>query len=157
MSEYQAPVREMLFAIRDLAGLDRLTPLPGYGEATADTVEAILEEAAQLAANVISPTNAIGDRQGTRVENGGVVGQASVYGSILPAVWSFMLAARARGLGSAWTTLHLPDEREVADLLGIPYETHTQAGLFPVAYTIGTDFKPASRVPAAQLIHWDRW
>jgi 3-(methylthio)propanoyl-CoA dehydrogenase len=73
MSEYQAPVREILFAIRDLAGLDRLTALPGYGEATADTVEAILEEAAALAANVISPTNAIGDRQGTRVENGGVV------------------------------------------------------------------------------------
>ena len=83
--------------------------------------------------------------------------QASFWGSILPAVWSFMLALRARGLGSAWTTLHLPDEREVADLLGIPYETHTQAGLFPVAYTIGTDFKLASRVPAAQLIHWDRW
>jgi len=73
MSEYQAPVREILFAIRDLAGLDRLTALPGYGEATADTVEAILEEAAALAANVISPTNAIGDREGTRVENGGVV------------------------------------------------------------------------------------
>ncbi len=73
MSEYQAPVREMLFAIRDLAGLERLTALPGYGEATTDTVEAILEEAAALAANVISPTNAIGDRQGTRVEDGGVV------------------------------------------------------------------------------------
>ena len=73
MSEYQAPVREILFAIRDLAGLDRLTALPGYGEATADTVEAILEEAAALAGDVISPTNAIGDRQGTRVENGGVV------------------------------------------------------------------------------------
>ena len=73
MSEYQAPVREILFAIRDLAGLDRLTALPGYGEATADTVEAILEEAAVLAANVISPTNVIGDRQGARVANGGVV------------------------------------------------------------------------------------
>ncbi|MEQ1802024.1 MAG: acyl-CoA dehydrogenase [Gammaproteobacteria bacterium] len=73
MSEYQAPVREILFAIRDLAGLDRLTALPGYGEATADTVEAILEEAAALAGDVISPTNQIGDRQGTRVENGGVV------------------------------------------------------------------------------------
>ncbi|MEO7386082.1 MAG: acyl-CoA dehydrogenase family protein, partial [Gammaproteobacteria bacterium] len=67
MSEYHAPVRDMLFAIRDLAGLDQLTALPGYGEATADTVEAILEEAATLAGNVISPTNAIGDRQGTRV------------------------------------------------------------------------------------------
>jgi nitroreductase len=83
--------------------------------------------------------------------------QASQWGSILPAVWSFMLALRARGLGSAWTTLHLPNEREVAEVLGIPFDRYTQAGLFPVAYTRGTDFKPAPRLPAAELIHWDRW
>lgn len=82
---------------------------------------------------------------------------AGYWGSILPAVWSFMLALRSRGLGSAWTTLHLPNEREVADLLGIPFERCTQAGLFPVAYTKGTDFKRATRVPAAELIHWDHW
>lgn len=81
--------------------------------------------------------------------------QASQWGSILPAVWSFMLALRERGLGSAWTTLHLPDERGVADLLGIPFERYTQAGLFPVAYTKGTEFKRAERIPAAQLTHWD--
>jgi nitroreductase len=81
--------------------------------------------------------------------------QASVWGSILPAVWSFMLALRARGLGSAWTTLHLPSERAVAELLDIPYDRYTQAGLFPVAYTKGTDFKPAKRLPATQLTHWD--
>ena len=73
MAEYHAPLREMLFVIRDLAGLSRITPLPGYGEATAETAEAILEQAAELAASVISPTNQLGDRQGTRVENGGVV------------------------------------------------------------------------------------
>ena len=73
MSEYQAPVRDMLFAIRDLAGLARITPLPGYEEATAETAEAILEQAALLAASVISPTNPLGDEQGTRVENGVVV------------------------------------------------------------------------------------
>lgn len=83
--------------------------------------------------------------------------QAGYWGSILPAAWSFMLALRSRGLGSAWTTLHLPNEREVADLLGIPYDSCTQAGLFPVAYTKGTDFKAASRLPAADLIHWDTW
>lgn len=82
-------------------------------------------------------------------------GQASAWGSILPAVWSFMLALRARGLGSAWTTLHLPSEQEVAELLGIPYDRYTQAGLFPVAYTKGTDFKRAPRLPATQLTHWD--
>ena len=62
-----------------------------------------------------------------------------------------------RGLGSAWTTLHLTGEREVADLLGIPFDHYTQAGLFPVAYTIGTDFKPAARLPAADLVHFDSW
>ena len=82
---------------------------------------------------------------------------ASAWGSILPAVWSFMLALRERGLGSAWTTLHLPNEREVAELLGIPYDRYTQAGLFPIAYTIGTDFKPATRLDLGPLVHWDSW
>mgnify|MGYP000845363441 FL=1 len=95
--------------------------------------------------------------QAGRADGAEAFGAASYWGSILPAVWSFMLALRERGLGSAWTTLHLPKEREAAELLGIPYDEYTQAGLFPVAYTKGTDFKPASRIPAEQLIHWDEW
>lgn len=91
-----------------------------------------------------------------RVETDSAARQASSYGSILPAVWSFMLAARARGIGSAWTTLHLYKEKETAELLGIP-ETVTQAALLPLAYFTGDDFKPASRVPARELTHWDRW
>lgn len=83
--------------------------------------------------------------------------QASRWGGILPAVWSFMMALRERGLGSAWTTLHLQEEELAAELLGIPFETHSQAGLFPVAYTIGTDFKPAKRPPAEDFISWDTW
>jgi nitroreductase len=86
-----------------------------------------------------------------------VFGAASSWGSLLPAVWSFMLALRDRGLGSAWTTLHLPNEREVAELLGIPFDRYTQAGLFPIAYTIGTDFKPAPRLSTEGLVHWDTW
>jgi nitroreductase len=85
--------------------------------------------------------------------------QASYWGSLLPAVWSYMLALRERGLGSAWTTLHLigDGEKQAADLLGIPYERYTQGGLFPIAYTKGTDFKLAKRLPAAELTHWDTW
>ena len=83
--------------------------------------------------------------------------QASRWGGILPAVWSFMMALRERGLGSAWTTLHLQEEEKAAELLGIPFESHSQAGLFPVAYTIGTDFKPAKRPPVEDVIHWERW
>jgi len=82
--------------------------------------------------------------------------QASQYGSILPAVWSFMLAARARGLGSAWTTIHLMFEKEAAALLGIP-DNVTQAALLPVAYFTGSDFKPAKRIPAREITHWDSW
>ncbi len=89
-----------------------------------------------------------------RVEEAGVLAQASIYGSILPAAWSFMLAARARGLGSAWTTLHLMFEQEAADVLEVPKHI-TQAALLPVAYYTGEDFKPASRLPAAAVTHWD--
>ena len=91
-----------------------------------------------------------------RVENAGVLAQASIYGSILPATWSFMLALRARGLGSAWTTLHLMFEREAAALLGIP-DTITQSALLPVAHVRGTDFKPATRLPAEGRTHWNGW
>lgn len=83
--------------------------------------------------------------------------QASRWGSILPGVWSFMLALRERGLGSCWTTLHLADEKLVAERLNIPYDQFTQAGLFPVAYTIGTDFKLAKRPPAETFIRWNEW
>jgi nitroreductase len=83
--------------------------------------------------------------------------QAHLWGSILPATWSFMLALRARGLGSAWTVSHLAHEREMAELLGIPFADVTQAGLFPVAYTIGTAFKPGDRAISEDTIRWNHW
>jgi nitroreductase len=92
-----------------------------------------------------------------RVENSPFVTQAVAWGSILPATWSFMLAARARGLGTVWTSLHLGYEREAAEILGIPYEQVMQVALIPVAYTIGTDFKAGPRVPTEERVHWDRW
>jgi nitroreductase len=82
---------------------------------------------------------------------------AGLYGSILQAAWSFMLAARARGLGTAWTTLHLRYEKEVAELLGIPYERYTQTALITVGYATGQEFKPAERVPLDKIVHWDSW
>jgi nitroreductase len=91
-----------------------------------------------------------------RVEQAGLAAQASLYGSILPAAWSFMLALRARGLGSAWTTLHLRYEQEAARLLGLP-PTITQAALLPVAYHTGDDFKPAQRTPARERTYWNGW
>lgn len=87
----------------------------------------------------------------------GLMGQASLFGSIIPAAWSFMLAARARGLGTAWTTLHLAHEREIAELLGIPYEQYMQVALIPIAYTRGTSFKSAYRPPVDTVMHMNRW
>lgn len=79
-----------------------------------------------------------------------------LMGSIFPAVWSFQLALRARGLGSVLTTLHLRCADQAANLLGIPGNM-MQVGLLPVAYTIGTDFKPAQRGPVEQIVHWEAW
>jgi nitroreductase len=92
-----------------------------------------------------------------RVDNAPVVAQSGVWGSILPAVWSFMLAARERGLGSSWTTVHLFFEQEAAELLGIPYEKIMQTALIPIAYTLGTDFSPAKREPLDTILHVDSW
>ncbi|OBI20091.1 nitroreductase [Mycobacterium sp. E2462] len=87
------------------------------------------------------------------------LGGVSFWASLFPAVWSFCLALRSRGLGSCWTTLHLVNdgEKQVADVLGIPHDKYSQGGLFPIAYTKGTDFRPAKRLPAEQLTHWNSW
>ena len=96
---------------------------------------------------------------GGRVEKmaGSSAGIASVYGSILPSAWSYMLAARNRGLGTCWTTVHLMFEKEAAEILSIPYDKVTQVALIPTAYSIGTEFKPATRKSLDDVLHVDGW
>lgn len=83
--------------------------------------------------------------------------QAGAWGSIIPAAWSFMLAARERALGTVWTTIHLFYERDAAEVLGIPFDKVTQAAMIPVAYSIGTEFAPAKREPLDKIVHWEQW
>lgn len=83
--------------------------------------------------------------------------QACIWGSVLPQSWSFMLAARARGLASAWTQIHIQFEEEVAAVLGINYAEVQQAAMIAVAYPHGEDFKPAYREPIQKYTHWDSW
>jgi nitroreductase len=94
-----------------------------------------------------------------RVDQAPLALSASFWASLFPAAWSFMLALRSRGLGSCWTTLHLlgAGEKQAAEVLGIPSDQYSQGGLFPVAYTKGTDFRPAKREPIEQVVHWDTW
>jgi len=90
-----------------------------------------------------------------RVENTSLVEQAAMWGSMLPAVWSMMLALRERGLGTCWATVTTRREREIAEILDIPHEHYTQAGMFPIAYTLGTDFRPAYRKPVSEVLGWN--
>ena len=82
--------------------------------------------------------------------------EGAFFASIYPAVWSFQLALRPRGLGTVLTTLSMMKEKEISQLLGVP-EDMTQCGLLPVAYTIGTDFKPAQRPDVETITHWNGW
>lgn len=93
----------------------------------------------------------------TRTELDSVRGQAGNWGSVIPAFWSFMLAARERGLGTAWTTCHLSYEREMAAVLDLPFDTVVQAALSPLAYTIGTNFRAAPRADSNDFMHWNQW
>ena len=92
-----------------------------------------------------------------RVPEGSSTGAyAGYWGSVLPGVWSFQLAARSRGIGSAWTTFHLEHEAEVAELLGIPASV-TQVCLLAVGYYTGDSFSPAPRRPASEVTYLNRW
>jgi nitroreductase len=77
--------------------------------------------------------------------------------SVHPAMWSFMLAARLHGLGTCWTGVSLADEARTAQIVGIPHEEVTICALSPVAYTLGTDFRPALRPDPDDVIHWEVW
>jgi nitroreductase len=133
-----------------LARIDNPAEIPGMMGRVLDGVFHLRDHLAEV------PVHVIPCIQG-RTEDKGVFAQASRWGSIMPAAWSFMLAARSRGLGTVWTTFHLAHERDAADLLGIPYDEVMQAALIPVAYTIGTEFKPAVRAPLDSFVHWDSW
>jgi nitroreductase len=102
------------------------------------------------------PVHVIPCIYGRQLGGGTLVEAAGLFGSIYPAVWSFQLALRSRGLGSAFTTLHLPHAAAIAELLGIP-DTATQTALIPVAYFTGEDFRPADRRPVEEITYWNGW
>ncbi|MEM7094952.1 MAG: nitroreductase family protein [Actinomycetota bacterium] len=93
----------------------------------------------------------------SRLDGMPAIATTSLLGSILPGAWSFMLAARERGLGTAWTTIHLMFEEQAAEILGIPFDQVQQCALITAGYSLGTDFKPAKRPPLETVVHWDGW
>lgn len=135
-------------------------PKPDYGQGDTrgERMGKVVDSAMYLAEHMHeAPVLLIPCLQGR--EDKSSIGGVSFWASLFPAVWSFCLALRSRGLGSCWTTLHLLDggEQQVANVLGIPHDKYSQGGLFPIAYTKGTDFRPAKRLSAEQLTHWNAW
>ncbi|WP_214402052.1 nitroreductase family protein [Pseudonocardia lacus] len=134
--------------------------------ASAARTSALSEERQVVQARVSDSASYLADRMGevpvhviaciTAGEDLPAGNQAGLWGSLLPAAWSFQLAARARGLGSAWTTLHLNYEKEISELLGIPPKVR-QGVLLPTAYFTGETFKPAPREPLENVLHVDGW
>ncbi len=131
--------------------------LGGYRTGAADAPNRVLDSAQYLAEHLHEvPVLVVPCLLGRLSGTPSTEDAAGFFGSILPAVWSFQLALRSRGLGSVFTTLHLAYEREAGEALGIP-ETVTQAALIPVAYTKGTDFSPAARRPVEEVTYWNAW
>jgi nitroreductase len=127
---------------------------PGY----VATTRRVIDSAAYLAEHLGEvPVHVIPCIEGRLDQGAPVALQAAIWGSLLPAVWSFMLAARARGLGTCWTTLHLVFEQQAKELLGLP-DNVTQGALIPVAQVLGgTDFKPGPRRDLDRILHHDTW
>ena len=126
-------------------------------QATGSQTKRVFDSAMYLMDNLEkAPVHVIPCVKGRPPEGSPTIALGGLFGSIFPAVWSFQLALRSRGLGSTLTTLHVVHEKEAAELLGIPDDV-MQVALLPVAYTLGTDFKRAARPPVANITHWNEW
>ena len=138
------------------------TTLPTFAGARKDLSEErqaqqnrVVDSATYLAEHMgKAPALVIGCLKTERAEGVPLSQAAGALGNVLPAMWNFMLAARARGLGTAWTTIHLMMEQAVAEILDLDYDNLQQVCLTPVAYTQGTDFKPAGRPDPDKVIDW---
>ena len=143
---------ELFYGDRAAAEANLPTDDPTYLEST----KRVIDSATYLAERLQDVPVMLIPCIDVRTDGLDVMIQASMWGSLLPAVWSFMLAARERTLGTCWTTLHLIREKEAAELLGIPDHV-MQGALIPVAHTIGTDFRPAPRRDMSRFVHRDTW
>ena len=146
-------------ALADLyarAWQERVAPHVGAGGTRSEAYPRVFASAGYLAERIHDVPAFVIPCIRRRLEGAPLVAQASAWGSILPAAWSFMLAARSRGLGPVWTTIHLFHEQEAAAALGVPDDV-SQVALIPVAYFTGDDFQPAPRLPLAEVRSRNRW
>ena len=151
-------IRAQLAELYQKAAADYLSSSAKQAEAEGNLQNQRVFSSAQYLADHLAevPVHLIPCMQGRPPENTPASMYSGLYGSIYPAIWNFQLALRARGLGSALTTLHLSFEAQAAKILGLP-DNVMQVALLPVAYTLGTEFKRAQRPPVADITHWNQW
>jgi nitroreductase len=139
----------------------RSLPRPHYdaSDTRAERFEKVADSAQYLADNMHRAPLLVIPCLWGRLDDADTALSAGAWGSLLPAVWSLMLALRERGIASAWTTIHLigDGEQRVAELLGIPFDKVTQGALLPIAHPIGTDFRAAKRQPLGTVLHRNAW
>jgi nitroreductase len=155
---YRRCITEIFNQLRDRgeegqAEFERMGMSTSIDHAAAQRIYASVDHLNQHLEDV--PVLVVGMMRG-RTENLGLLEASMMWGSVLPAAWSFMIALRERGMGSCWTTAHLSAEQEMAEILQIPSQ-FTQIGLFPVAYTLGVDFKPGPRADVDAAVCWNKW
>lgn len=148
--------RRGMLTYRDLVG-EQSTITPADQDRYRRITSRVMTSSEHLIANIHRVPGMLIPCLDGRFEGRPSLTYAAQFGGVIPATWSFMLAARERGIGTCWTTVHLGAEAEAADVLGIPFASVTQVALVPFAYTIGTEFKPARREPLDRVLHWDRW
>ncbi|MEU4083151.1 nitroreductase family protein [Streptomyces aureus] len=144
-----AEVYRAAFHERNAAGLGRLAELPGPARSVLTGARSLADRLHRVPVLVIPCL----ELPGGRLPPGN---QAGVWGSLLPAAWNYALAARSRGLVTAWTAVHLDREREVADLLGLPPSVR-QGALLPTAHPLRSTFRPGPRLPLDRVLHRDGW
>jgi nitroreductase len=151
--------RQLADIYRSREGTYEALPFPDLapGDVRAQRADAVNSSAAYLTEHLHEAPVLLVPCHLGRVDHAPVATQAALWGSLFPAVWNLFLALRSRGLGAAWTSIHLRHEEDAAKVLGIPYGQYTQGGLFPIAYTKGADFHPATRRPLEEIVHWDTW
>src|SRR5438477_12062472 len=136
--------------------LPAVTPMRSQKEATGEVAGVRISDSVLYLADHMGevPALVIPCYEFDRSQVGDIAWTSRMFASVYPAVWSFQLALRSRGLGSVLTTAHLLDDGPIQKLLGIPAH-YQQTCIIPVAYTIGTDFRPSPRVPVDEVIAWN--
>ena len=155
---YTAPLADMRFALREVAGLSGVAALPGYEHATDDTIDAVLDEAAKLAGNGLAPLNREGDKVGAKLENGVVrtaPGFAAIYKEFVEGGWnSLPFDPEFGGQGMPWLLATAVQEMWQAANMGFGLVLLLNQGAIDAIHHHGSEEQKATYLPKMISGEW---